>query len=214
MTSISVSNVFKTIWRRPSQTFEAILADSNDPEIDQIAMPFFIVSGIGGGLDNASLRNLGDKIESLPLLIGLASLGGIFSAFLGLYLYLWLFKHTNKWFGGTGDADRIKTALLWGMLPFAATALLWIPSLLLIGMDNFTESMPRVDSNSTLFVLWAILLLIELGLLIYCYIIWLKGIGRACGFSAWKALKMSIVSTVLILLPIVAIILLIVFINR
>lgn len=210
MSSITPKFAILKIWREPSKTFETILSDTEDPYIDSKVMPFVALAGIGSGLDRAALRSMGDDIQSLPLIIAVASFAGIIGAFIGLYLYSWVFSHTNKWLGGTGDFERIKTALAWGTIPFVFAALFWIPNIIFFKMDNFTDVTPLLDSNPTLLYSYLALALIEFIFVIYCCVIWLKGLGRACNFSAWKALGTVTISALIIIIPIVLVVVLIV----
>lgn len=208
MSKNTVGNVIKTIWRRPSETFNKILADTDNPYIDNGAMGFVGLAGIGYGLDRASLRSLGDTLESFPTLVLVASFAGFIGAYIGLYFWSWLLGITNKWFKGRGDFERIKTALAWASIPFAFAALFWIPELLLFGMENFTTETPKMDANFSMLMLYLGVVCLEAIFVIYCTIIWFKALGRACNFSAWKALLVTIASALIIIIPIIAIILL------
>lgn len=202
MSLITPSIVAQKIWRNPSETFRSILADTDDPYIDSKVMPFVALAGIGSGLDRASLRSMGNTIDSLPLLIAVAAFAGIIGAFIGLFLYSWIFSYTNKWLGGTGSFDRIKTALAWASIPFVFVALLWIPNLIFFKMDNFSDTTPILDSSPTLLYTYLGILCVETIIVIYCCVIWLKGLGRACNFSAWKALGTVIISALVLFIPI------------
>jgi len=203
MSPITVRSVIRKIWREPSKTFEAILADTDNPYIDSGAMIFVGLAGIGFGLDRASFRNMGDKIDSFPMLVIIASVAGFVGAYIGLYFWSWLFSITNKWLKGTGDFERIKTVLAWASIPFAFATLFWIPELLLFGMENFTTLTPKMDANYSLLLVYIGVLFIEFIFTIYCTVIWMKGLGRACNFSAWKALLTTIISVLLIIIPII-----------
>ena len=209
MPLITTRDAIRNIWRKPSDTFNTILADTDNPYIDSGAMIFVGLAGIGFGLDRASLRNMGDKIDSFPLLVVIASVAGFIGAYIGLYFWSWLLSITNKWFKGTGSFERIKTALTWAAIPFAFATLFWIPELLLFKMENFTVSTPEMDSNTPLLMTFIGILILEFIFTIYCTVIWIKGLGRACNFSAWRALHTSIISGLLIIIPIVILVILI-----
>ena len=209
MSENSVGNVIKTIWRKPSETFNRILADKDNPYIDSGAMIFVGLAGIGYVLDRASLRSLGDTLESFPTLVIIASVSGFIGAYIGLYFWSWILGITNKWFKGIGDFERIKTALAWASIPFAIATLFWIPELALFGMENFTTETPKMDSNFTMLMVYLGIVCLETIFVLYCTVIWFKGLGRACNFSAWKALLTTIVSALIIIIPIIIIILLI-----
>ena len=208
MSENSVGNVLKTIWRKPSETFNRILADKDNPDIDRGAMVFVGLAGIGYGLDRASIRNLGDTLESYPTLVIVASFVGFVGAYIGLYFWSWFLGITNKWFKGSGDFERIKTALAWASIPFAFAALFWIPELLLFGMENFTTETPKMDTHFAMLMIYLGIVCLELIFVIYCIVIWFKALGRACNFSAWKALLVMIASALMIIIPIIIIILL------
>lgn len=208
MSDLTTQEIIRKIWRQPSNTFNRILADKDNPYVDSGAMIFVGLAGIGFGLDRASLRSLGDTIESYPTLVIIASVAGFIGAYIGLYFWSWLFSITNKWLKGTGDFERIKTVLAWASVPFAFATLFWIPELLLFGMENFTTETPRMESNLTMLMVYLGVIALEFIFAIYCTVIWFKGVGRACNFSAWKALLTAIISALMIIVPIIIIVLL------
>jgi len=207
MSTLTTSEVIRKIWREPSKTFNTILADKDNPYVDNGAMVFVGLAGIGYGLDRASLRSLGDTVENLPTLLMLAIFVGYIGAYIGLFFWSWVFSFTNEWIGGTGNFERIKTALSWASIPFAVAALFWIPQLILIGMENFTTETPRMDANYTQLMVYLGILILEAIFVCYCMVIWFKGLGRACNFSAWKALLTTIITGLVIFIPIIVIIL-------
>lgn len=199
---------WKHIWTRPRETFEYVTHRDTDYFVADKFSLWVVISGIGSGLDKASLRYLGDRVDSVPTLPGIiigAVIGGAIGSFIGLYFWSWWLGITNKWFSGTGNFFELKMALGWATLPFALIAVLWLPNLYLFGMENFTELNPVMDNRPQLTFAYFGLSIIEAAAIIYGCIIWCKGIGVACGFSAWKALGVFILSLLTLIIPLMII---------
>lgn len=203
MNEITTEEILRTIWIQPKQTFERILDKSTSTNVLRSSIPFIAISGAGFALSRASSRSAGDTIESLPLLITYVSIIGVIFGFVGLYFWSWILERSNQWFKGTGDFTDIAKALSWATYPFAAITLLWIPKLLLFGMDNFTDEMPKLAGSSVLRVSYFAILAVEIPAFIYASFIWLVGLGVACGFSTWKALGVWILSYLMVFVPLV-----------
>ncbi len=183
-------NPWLQLWTEPRKTIRSILTTDPQKLIIWLAVAGGIVSLISYAAYNPSRA-------TTPLTLGiyfvlLAIVGGIFGL-IHLYFSGWLLKVTGQWVRGKGSFTDVKCAVGWSNYPFIISNLfallnflfldhLWIRSIFLVG--SFVLSF------------WA-------------FIIFLKLIGEAHQFSAWKALLAFIIYTVLILAVLVIIALLV-----
>ncbi len=203
-----LNKAFLTIWTSPRQTIRSILDSGNTKYIYMLAM----VAGITNSLDRASGSSAGDD-TSLWLILLLAfilgPIGGIITLHIGAFLIRW----TGNWIGGAGDKSDIKVAYAWTNVPAIIGLILWILQLLLFGDEMFTTEMDRVDSNTSLYVLFFVIAAIEMVLMVWGIIILIKGIAEAQRFSSWKAIGNLLLSALVVLVPIILFVLLIIMIT-
>ncbi len=176
---------WRLVWIKPRQVIRQWL-ESSDPGKNMIAIS--MVAGMIEALNRASTRNAGDDL-SLPLLFIAVIAGGGIGGLIMLYLFPAILRVTGGWLGGKGSSSDLRVALVRGwFVPMILIGLLWIPELLLFGSDMFTSETPRIDGSPLLATLFYSLLFMESLLSIWAFVIALKSIGEAHGFSAWKAL--------------------------
>ncbi|WP_152052549.1 hypothetical protein [Tautonia marina] len=86
----------------------------------------------------------------------------------------------------------------------------WIPQLILFRGEMFQSEMPRVESNpallNTMVALGGLEALAILVLGIWTLVVFLHGLGEVEGYSAWKALGVSIVAVIVLMLFLLVII--------
>jgi hypothetical protein len=205
-------NPWKTIWRRPRATIRYLVA--TDPTRN--VMLLAALNGINSSLSRAVERNAGD-VMPLAAILGIAILLGPIGGIIWLYLGSALLRWVSGWFGGRGQAEHIRTVLAWSLVPILVTMVFWIPQLLLFGQEMFQAEMPRVESDpallNTMVALGGVEVVAILVLGIWSLVVYLYGLGEVEGYSAWKALGVSIVAGfvfILILLVIVLVIALLV----
>jgi hypothetical protein len=176
---------WRLVWVKPRHVIRQWL-DSNDPEKHAIGIS--MVAGMFESLNRASTRSVGE-VMSLPLIFVSAIVGGAIGGLLMLYLFAAILRVTGGWLGGNGSRSDLRVALVSGcFVPMILIGLLWIPELLLFGSEMFTSETPRIDSSLLLTILFYSLLFLEAVLAIWAFVITLKSVGEAHGFSAWKAL--------------------------
>ena len=172
---------FRTIWTRPRETIRKIVA--TNPELHVVLL--VCLSGIGHGLDRASLRSMGDRVPT-AMILGMMCVLGPGMSLIGLWVSSHLIRWTGTWIGGTASRPHIKTAIAWGSAPAALAALLWIPYILLFGSDMFTEEMPRLETYPMLVIPLIALGCCEIVLGIWGAVLFCNTIAEVQGFrSAW-----------------------------
>jgi hypothetical protein len=175
---------FKTIWTAPRRTVRRIIAV--DPSLHVIAL--VCLAGVGQALDRASSRNAGDNLP-LAAILGTACLvgplGGIFMLWLGSHMI----QLTGKWIGGVGKREHIKTAIAWSYVPSAFAVLLWIPMILLVGIDVFTNEMPSIEAQPLLLAPFLAIVFTQVVLALWSFVLLCNTIAEVQRFrSAWRGL--------------------------
>jgi len=191
-------NPWFSMWARPRRTMRQIL--DSDPE--RLVLVLAAIAGVSRALDRASLKSLGDRLPLFGVLIA-AIVGGALSGVLLLYLYGLCLRWTGRWFGASGSASAVRAAIAWPNVITAWALLLWIPEVLLFGNELFTTETPILDANPAMLLLLLGFFLLELVLAIWFVVVFLKCVGEAQGFSAWKALGNAVVGGLVMIAPFV-----------
>ena len=135
-----------------------------------------VLCGLGYALEGAlSVRN---PTPFRFFLVPLGNLGG-------LYIIGGLLKWTGTWIGGQASAEDLRAASAWSQVPVIASQILSISILALLGGEFFGRETPTIGANPLLVDGFAG---IVLGLKLWAFVIWLKCVGEAQNFSAWKSL--------------------------
>jgi len=191
-----------SVWTAPRRTIRNIL-ESAKPERNALLLS--LIAGIYFSLNRASMNSAGDQMPMNQMIL-LVLVSGIIGGLLLLYLGSAILRLTGSWLGGKGNTSDLRVALARGIfMPTVLLSLFWIPSLLLIGKENFTYETPSMDSNSLILVLYLICVFLEGVFGIWAMVVGLKAIGEAHGFSAWKALVCCILPFLILLVLIFAI---------
>jgi hypothetical protein len=190
-----------TIWLRTKEGMEEKLDHTTKKQI------FLLIAlyGITAALDNAAIRNLGERNPFERILIYSIVLGPFMGA---LYWFLLsdLTHWTSRLLGGSGTWKETRTAVAWATIPYSTKLVLWVPQLLLFGREMFTAKTPVIDSNLILLTLFFLFGLLETIMNIGFIVVLSKSLGAAHQFSAWRGLGALV-------LPVVAVILFIVLLN-
>jgi hypothetical protein len=194
-----VLNPWVSIWTKPRQTIAQIVA--TDPTKYVVALA--AVSGVAQFLDRASSRNLGDRM-SLTTIIAMALTVGPGLGVIFLYLLGALTKWTGGWLGGRASAEAIRAALAWSSVPFIMISVLWIPQLLLVGSELFTEATPRLEANAALALAILPMFVLQAAVSIWSLVLLCKCLGEVQGFSAWRGLGNAALAAMVIGVPVFA----------
>lgn len=196
--SEEVLNPWLTMWVKPRNTIRWILENKPNEMVIILAM----LGGFSQAMDRASSKSLGDGLP-FPLLILAAAVIGAISGIISLYLAGAIFKWTGSWIGGKGSFNDVRTAYAWSNVPIIWALILWIPEIALFGQELFTSVTPQIDANPTLKIALVVFALIESIIGIWAFVIFLKSLGEAHGFSAWKALGTVVLSILVLVVPLV-----------
>ena len=189
-------NPWLSVWVRPRATYRYVWDRWSHTSIVLLSM----AGGVFGALDNASSNSRGDGV-SMPILLVGCLIGGLISGFIFLYLSSWLGAVTGRWLGGTGDSRRLRYSYGLGSAMAIMIGVLWVPYLALFGREMFTEEMPRLEASPALASTLIAIAVVEVILTIWMLVCWLKLIGEAHEFSAWRALGSTLLAGVLLVVP-------------
>ena len=188
-------NPLISIWYRTREVIEEKLEYTSKPQIFWM----IVVFGIVFSLDNASIRDLGDRyslgsILAISVFVG-PIIGGLYWLIISLVLH-W----TSRLLGGAGTWRDTRTAVAWATVVYSAKLVFWIPQLLLFGHELFTSETPRIDSSLLLLTLIFLFGLLETVLQIVFIVVLSKSLGAAHRFSSWRgfgALVLPVVAVIL-----------------
>lgn len=193
---------FRTIWIAPRDTVRRIVAV--DPGLHVVLL--VCLAGIGQTLDRASVRNAGDNIP-MAAIIGVACVLGPLGGLLSMWVGSHLIRLSGQWIGGAGNREHIKTAIAWAAVPSVFALPLWIPQILLLGSDMFTEETPRLDAQPMLLIPFIAVALAEMVLSVWSFVLLCNTIAEVQGFrSAWRGLGNIILAGAVLFIPLLAVV--------
>ena len=188
---------FFSIWVRPRRTMRAII-DSNP---QRLVLVLAALSGFGSALDNASTSSIGDG-NNIPVvaIVALSAVAGSLGGILTLYVGGFVMKWAGRPLGGRATQVEVRAALAWSTVPLIWALPLWIPELALAGREMFTTATPILAASPLRAVLLVLVVLLEVVLGIWSFVLFLKCLGEVHGFSAWKSLAAVLLSVLAIVL--------------
>ncbi|MCF6410681.1 Yip1 family protein [Pseudalkalibacillus salsuginis] len=201
----STLNPWFSIWIKPRETMKEIFIFNAGNVFLLILIGSFVQF-----LDRASFKSAADSLSSPSALIPV----GISNTLIGTLIYYFLIPVLLNWvgrkLGGQGTIEKIRYSVAYSFIPFVySLVIVWVPSFFLFGIENFTTETPRLDSSITLIILIIIFGIIETIIGIWTIFIFLKCLGEAHQFSAWKALLTTVLSFMVIILPLIIIVFLV-----
>ncbi|OWR27091.1 hypothetical protein CDO73_22830 [Saccharibacillus sp. O23] len=185
---------WRHIWLHPRLVARDFLY-SADPLRNALLLA--LIAGCFTALNTASTRNWGDDMSTGGLIASVVIVG-LIGGLLTYYLGAWLLKVVGGWLGGVASTSemRIISGRIQGMLSIMV-GLFWIPELLIAGKENFTLLTPVLDANLTRSLLYFGVSMLELAGSVWSGILILHATGEIHGFSAWKALLMYVIVTII-----------------
>lgn len=179
----STLNPWRSMWTQPRATMQQIV----DSDPDRHVLLLAAIAGMSHSLDNASMNHTGDTL-ALPVIFMIAILLGPIGGIIGLYVGAALLGWTGKWIGGKADFRLVRSSMAWSNVILVWTLLLWIPLLGLFGKEIFMSEMPTLEGLPTLGWVLVAVSVVELVLVVWMIVVFLKCLGQVQGFSAWLAL--------------------------
>jgi hypothetical protein len=116
---------------------------------------------------------------------GFALFFGMVQLLYSVLISPFLIALVGGWFGGEGDADDVRQAVAWGLVPLAFTLTAWIPLFAAFGWNAFDPD--RLPETA---VQWlALCFVVPLAIApIWTFVLQVAGVAVALRFSVWRAL--------------------------
>jgi Yip1 domain len=172
-------NPWLGLWVQPRKTLRAILTTDPKKWIVWLA----IIGGILSALSLAAFSWYPPKAVFLhPFLILILAIVGAIVGIVHLYFSSWLLTMTGSWLGGKGNFTEVKCAVGWSYYPFIIADILAIVSI-------YSTHNP-----------WLKLVAGTLNVIagVWGFVIFVKLVGEAHQFSAWKGLLSFLIALVLV----------------
>lgn len=109
MTESNSSSPWLTLWYKPGRTLQGLI-DSGKGQREALGFSLFF------GLVNVWPAYSAKQDASAGVLLA----GGL-AGVAGLFFFSWLLRNFSRWFGGASSLAEVRTALGWGLLPWALT---------------------------------------------------------------------------------------------
>jgi len=195
------------IFTQPRKTIREVI--KKDPALWALTLPGLY--GISRSLDKASIKNVGDSLSYEYILIL-----GLIIAPIGGQVSIWMWSHlvrfSGKSLGGIASRKDIRTALAWSYAPLLGNVILWIPLLIFIGPEMFTENTPNMDANPMLGNLLIVVAILQTIGGVWSYVLGCKTIAEVQGYeSSWRGLGNYLLAGLTLLAPIFIIVLVFIF---
>lgn len=107
MTETSSPNPLITLWYKPGQTLQGLIANAKGGAVAIVSSALFGLVQVWPAYSAQETSNSG------LLLVG------VFVGLAGLFLFSWLLRNFGRWFGGEAKVVEVRTSLGWGLLPWA-----------------------------------------------------------------------------------------------
>lgn len=200
-----------TIMIRPRATMRRVL----DSLPDDLAIPLIVLATVSQFIVDEDYTRLAAALDTAPVLmggliiIGVVALGGGTTIAL-FYVFSFLVAQIGRLLGGSGTAERVRSGLAWGTVPFAWALLFRAPARALGGETLITTVYSRGNGGSFLeslnpdagfFFPILTLVLLEAAAAVWYLVLSSKCVGEAHRFSAWRGLASLVLG---IFIPLIA----------
>ncbi len=194
--------IFKNIWFSPREIFSYITKN----EYDSFTYILLFLVGINRGFSQAILKNSGDNLPLLAIVLISIIIGGLFG-WISYYIFAALLSWTGEWLGGKGDTKSILRMLAYAMIPSILSLLLLIPQLSIAGEGLFQSKFDIFSLDLFSIYIYYISFFISTTLGIWSLVLYVIGLSEVQKFSVWKAIANVLIATLVIIVPIMLIIL-------
>jgi len=190
-------NPWIAIWVRPRATMRQIL--ETDPR--RFVHRLVAIGWTAGMAQGLVLSDWGDAVPAvfLPVVFVLTAALGSALGLVLLYLNGFLLRLTGRWLEGQGDAVSIRAALAWCQAVPSIWRLSLIPPwIAALGGEAFHF---RFEVERLFEPVFLLMLLIQVAVAAWQLVVFLKCLGEAHRFSAWRALSAVVLEVLILLAP-------------
>ncbi|MFS1512535.1 Yip1 family protein [Chengkuizengella sp. SCS-71B] len=201
-----VINPWFSIWLKPRQTMRYVL--NNKPSRIFLFLLIFLGTFKSFDLDIGTSYLILNSIDQINSSVNLSSIlftsiiGSLILAVGAYYIYPILLRWFGSLLGGKGTTQEVRNAYAYSLIPQVYLLIfVAIPSLLLFGIENYTEYKPRIESSLLLERLFIILNSLDYIIGIWAIFITIKCLAEAHQFSFWRSLGTTIIGVLVISIP-------------
>jgi hypothetical protein len=180
---LAVENPWLTIWTRPRATIRGIVETKPGYGVLRIALLYSLFTAFSQ-LQSYTMA----PREFRPGMLGLFCLVGLLVWAPLIFLMGWLYAGVGRWLGGQATAREMRAAISWPLVPMLTTVPLWLVVYVVFAKTIFGSEPFFLPSNSSLFLASLVVMMVQVVLSIWGFVLMLKTIGEVHRFSAWKAL--------------------------
>lgn len=188
--------LFTQIWTRP----KAVLAYINEYKYDKYVTILLVLAGIKGSFDNASSKNLGDKM-SLILILGTCIIMGALIGWIAYYIFAALLSLTGKWLDGRANTQSMLRIGAYASIPSIITLVLLIPQIGIYGIEIFRSDGDILSQGLIPNIVFYFSIAIEAVLSICSLVFLIIGISVVQNFGYGKAFLNFLLPFVVIAIP-------------
>lgn len=193
--------IFTKIWTQPRRILKYI----HEKNYAKYSYLLLYLIGLGNILDNASMRNYGDRMSMISI-IGIAVFGALLG-WIGLYIYSGFISITGKWIGGKGNTNGIFGIIPYCYIPSIISLVFLFTEILIFGVESFKYYSFVIEENTTNFIIYYSLLILEGLFSLYSIVMLIIGVSEVQKFGIGKAI-LNIVLPILLVIPFILLIIL------
>jgi hypothetical protein len=169
-----------TMWLSPRTTVSRLISTEARPSW----IPVVALAGVQQALLWV-MQNYTYAIQEPRAAAGFAVFFGVVQLGYSVLISPFLIAIIGGWFGGDGDADDVRQAVAWGLVPLAVTLVAWIPLLTAFGWNAFNPG--RSPQTALQWLAFCFFLPLAIAP-IWAFVLQIAGVAVALRFSIWRAL--------------------------
>lgn len=189
-----IKNPWLSIWIKPKKTFAYLLNQYPGYEIYFLA----ILSGSLATIDRAIKKGIGDYAGIIGILIWIFTIGCIYGI-IGIYLFGGITSLISKKLGGYATGESLRIVYAWSSLPAIISYLPLIPILIIFHETLFLSNTDWVSTPIAL--LFLVIGLITVPFRVWQIVLLVIGVREANQFSVWHAIRVLVISGLIVLIP-------------
>lgn len=202
--ALTDEDIFTKIWTQPRRVLKYI----NDTHYEKYFYILLFFAGVSGAFDRASMKNMGDNVSLLTIMLSCV-LGGGFLGWISYYIYAALLSWTGKWLDGKGNTSSIYRIIIYASVPSILSLLLLVPQLVVYGEDVFKSYTDLTDGGIVGNIIFWGSVLFEVVLSCITFVFMVIGISEVQKISVGKAVFNLILPFLVIIVPILLILMMV-----
>lgn len=177
---LSVLRLMGSIWIHPRKTIRKIV----DSDPNYYFAVFAILSGLFYVQSHAIATNLGDHWPFEAIIMLVCFLGPVMGLILA-WLHAFALERVGTWIDGKGNRSQLRAVYAWSSVPLLGMLLMSALETMILGMEEYTSKTPYLDSSPELMPLLLGILVINVVLMIWSFVIYFGAITEVQKFSSY-----------------------------